>query len=86
MFLSNAESEIGFNSTEFSESKIITWKFHVLTEKQRLTYYVIMGHGLMKELQIDVLYPEDIVVWDSVRLYIQKIKNGKWTDLNLMDK
>ena len=38
----------------------------------------------MKELQMDVIYSEDVVVWDSVRLTMQKIQNGKWTDLNWM--
>ena len=40
----------------------------------------------MKELQMDVIYSEDVVVWDSVRLTMQKIQNGKWTDFNLMYK
>ena len=35
---------------------------------------------------MDVLYSEDVVLWDGVRLTMQKIKNGKWTDLNLMDQ
>ena len=35
---------------------------------------------------MDVLYSEDVVVWDGVRLTMQKIQNGKWTDLNLMDQ
>ena len=35
---------------------------------------------------MDVLYSEDAVVWDGVRLIMQKIYNGKFTDLNLMDQ
>ena len=35
---------------------------------------------------MDVLYSEDVVVWDGVRLPMQKIQNGKWMDLNLMDQ
>ena len=35
---------------------------------------------------MDVLYLEDVVVWDGIRLPMQKIQNGKWTDLNLMDQ
>ena len=34
---------------------------------------------------MDVLYSEDVVVWGGVRLTMQKIQNGKWTDLSLMD-
>ena len=40
----------------------------------------------MKELQMDVLYSEDVAVWDIVRLSRQKIHNVKWTDLNLTDQ
>ena len=35
---------------------------------------------------MDVLYLEDVVVWDGIRLPMQKTQNGKWTDLNLMDQ
>ena len=34
---------------------------------------------------MDVLFSEDVVVWEGVRLPMQKIQNGKWTDLSLMD-
>ena len=53
-------------------------------EKQKLLYDVIIGHNLMKYLQMDVLYSEDVVVWYGVRLPIHKIQNEKWTDFNLM--
>ena len=35
---------------------------------------------------MNVLYSEDAVVWDGVRLPMQKIQNGKLMDLNLMDQ
>ena len=35
---------------------------------------------------MDDLCSEDVVIWDGVRLPMQKIKNGKLTDLNLMDQ
>ena len=40
----------------------------------------------MKELQTDVLYLEDVLVWESIRLLMKKIQNEKCTDLNLMDQ
>ena len=46
-FLSNKESEVELNFTEFSERKIIACKFHVLPGK-KLSYDVIIGHNLMK--------------------------------------
>ena len=53
---------------------------------KNIPYDVIKGRNLMKELQMDVIYSEVVVVWDNVRLTMQKIQNGKWTDFNLMDK
>ena len=40
----------------------------------------------MKEFKMDILYLEDVVIWDCVRLPMQKIQNGKWTDLNSMNE
>ena len=85
-FFSNKESKIKFNFTECSESKIIAWKFHVLPRKQKLPYDVIIGHDLMKDFQMGVFYSRDVILWDSVRLPMQKIQNRKWTGLNLIDQ
>ena len=52
--------------------------------KKRLPYDVIIGSDLMKELQMGVIYSEEVVVWYSIRLPMQKIQNGKWTELNLI--
>ena len=83
-FSSNKESKIKFNFIKFSESKIIAGKFYSLPGKQTKSYDVIIDCDLTKQLQIDVLCSEDVLVWDGVRLPMQKIQNGKWTDLNLM--
>ena len=55
-------------------------------QKKNLLYDVIIVHDLMKELQMDVLYSEDVVVWKGIRMTMQKIKNGRWADHNLMDQ
>ena len=84
-FSLNKESEIEFNFKEFSKSKTIAWEFHVLLEK-KLPCDVVIGLNLTIKLQMDVLYSEYVVVWDGIRLPMQKIQNLKWTDLNLMDQ
>ena len=33
---------------------------------------------------MDVIYSEDVAVWDGVLLFMQKVQNVKWTDFNLM--
>ena len=35
---------------------------------------------------MDVLYSEDVLVWYGVILPMQKIQDGKWTDLHLMNQ
>ena len=40
---------------------------------KNIPYDVIIGRYSMKELQTDVLYSEDVVVWGGVRLPMQKI-------------
>ena len=40
----------------------------------------------MKYLQMYILYSEHVVVWDGVRLIMQKIQNLKCTDIKLMDQ
>ena len=35
---------------------------------------------------MDVIYSEYVAVQDGVILTMQKIQNGKWMDLNLMDQ
>ena len=55
-------------------------------EKLKLLYDAIICRDLMKELQMDVLYSEYVLVWDGIRMPMHKTQNGKWTDLNLMDQ
>ena len=55
-------------------------------KNKNLPYDVIIGRDLMEELQIDVLYSEDVVVLDGIIMPMQKIQNGRWPDLNLMNQ
>ena len=34
---------------------------------------------------MDVLYSQDVVTWDGIKLPMQKIQDSKWKDLNLLD-
>ena len=63
-FASNKESETGFNFTEFSKSEKLYGNFMFYKEKS--SYDVIVGHNLMKELEMDVLYLEYVVVFICV--------------------
>ena len=61
-------SEMQFTLPEFSENRRVQWKFHVLPETSSLPYDVIMGRDLMRNLAMDVLYSEGVIVWDELRL------------------
>ena len=75
-FQMNLMSEMQFNMPEFSESKQVQWKFHVLPEKTSLPYDMIIGRDLMRKLKMDVLYSNEAIVWDGLRLPMQEVKNN----------
>ena len=75
-FQTNLISEMQFNMPEFSESKQVQWKFHVLPEKTSLPYDMIIGRDLMRKLKMDVLYSNEAIVWDGLRLPMQEVKNN----------
>ena len=51
----------------------------MLPEKLKLLYDVIIGRDLMKELQMDVLYSEDLVVWGTFLKQVVGVSK-KWLD------
>ena len=84
-FSSEKVTELEFALNEFSESRQVRWKFHVLPEDSKLPYDMIIGRDLMRKLKIDVLYTENIVKWDELRLPMHEVKaNGEGHDFNAL--
>lgn len=82
-FESNRTTEMTFYLSEFSESKQIEWNFHVLPEKGGLPYDMIIGRDLLKKLKMDVLYSDNIVQWDDLKLPMQQVNiKEQWIDFN----
>ena len=77
-FTSNKTSEVEFFLSEFSESRHIKWNFHVIPDgnSKMLPYDMIIGRDLMKVLRMDVLYSENVILWDDLRLPMQEIKSS----------
>ena len=76
-FTSNRTSEMRFFLSEFSESRDITWKFHVIPDANNaMPYDMIIGRDLMQSLNMDVLYSENTVVWDDLRLPMQQVNKS----------
>ena len=80
-FTTNKMTKVTFTLPEFTESRQIDGDFHVLPEESKLPYDFIIGRDLMRALKIDVLYSENVVVWDDLRLPMQEVKN-KFTDFH----
>ena len=75
--------DVDFTLSEFSDSRRVQWKFHVLPEKSRLPYDMIIGMDLMRNLNMDVLYSDNVVTWDDLKLPMHKVQaNGNWHDFN----
>ena len=55
-FSSEKVTELEFALNEFSESRQVRWKFHVLPENSKLPYNIIISRDLMRKLKMDVLY------------------------------
>jgi hypothetical protein len=84
-FLSKKYTDTEFFLNEFSESRHIRWKFHVLPEDCKLPYDMIIGRDLMRKLKMDVLYSDNVVTWDELRLPMHEVEaNGKWHDFNAL--
>ena len=84
-FSSKKYTDTEFFLNEFSESRHIRWKFHVLPEDCKLPYDMIIGRDLMRKLKMDVLYSDNVVTWDELRLPMHEVEaNGKWHDFNAL--
>ena len=84
-FSSKKYTDTEFFLNEFSESRHIRWKFHVLPEDCKLPYDMIIGRDLMRKLKMDVLYSDNVVTWDELRLPMHEVKaNGEWYDFNAL--
>jgi hypothetical protein len=86
-FTTDRKTEMQFFLSEFSESRTINWKFHVIPDKNNaMPYDMIIGRDLLHTLKMDVLYSENVVVWDDLRLPMQEVNksSGKWQDFDVL--
>ena len=68
-FASDKAVQLDFVLSEFSESRIICPKgIRLLPDACDLPYDLIIGRDLMHELKMDILFSENVVLWDGLRL------------------
>ena len=58
------ESEIHFTLPEFSDKKIIKWKFNI-TDSTEVEYDIILGRDIMLQLQMDVSFTNKSIAWEG---------------------
>ena len=74
----NKEAEISLTLSEFSDSKIINWKFDI-TDSKDLGYDIIIGRDLMQALGISLCFKENIISWEGNDIPMRdfkQLKNG----------
>ncbi len=84
-FNSKLRSDMTITLPEFSRARQVSHGFHVLPENSKLPYDMIIGRDLMRELKMDVIYSDNIVTWDDLKLPMQQVKqNGSWIDMEAL--
>ena len=61
------ESEIHFSLPEFSDKKIINWKFSV-AESKLIGYDMIIGQDLLSEIKMNICFDKNIVSWEEIEI------------------
>jgi hypothetical protein len=65
ILITKHESKIHFTLPEFSDKKIITWKFSVADEKE-LGYDIILGRDLLIELRMNISFDKKRISWEGI--------------------
>ncbi len=74
-----SEAKIHFSLPEFSDKKIITWKFSV-AEQDNLGYDIIIGRDLLLELKMNISFERKVVSWEGIDIPMRDFnKLKKWT-------
>ena len=82
-FASDKAVQLDFVLSEFSESRIICPKgIRLLPDACDLPYDLIIGRDLMHELKMDILFSENVVLWDGLRLPMHSTKTAI-TEMNI---
>ena len=78
------ESKMRFSLREFSESKIIKWKFSLVDKSEDIGYDMIIGRDLMKELGLVIDFNKLAVVWEGTSIPMRDYhKLGKLNKMEL---
>ena len=77
------EAKVAFSLSEFSNSKIIEWKFS-LAERKDLGYDMIIGRDLLGQLGIVIDYKNHIIDWEGIKIPMRDYERLR--KLNLTSK
>ena len=72
------QTDILFSLPEFSNSKLINWKFH-LTDNEDLGYDMVIGRDLMMSLGIDISFDKKKIIWEGTEIPMRDYQQlNKW--------
>ena len=72
------QMDIMFSLPEFSNSKLINWKFH-LTDNEDLGYDMVIGRDLMMSLGIDISFDKKKIIWEGTEIPMRDYQQlTKW--------
>ena len=61
------ETKVNFSLPEFSDKKVVTWKFKVF-ESTTLGYDMVIGRDIMSELGMDLSFNKKTMIWEGIEI------------------
>ena len=61
------EGNVHFSLPEFSDKKIINWRFNIF-ESEDLGYDMVIGRDIMTKLGMDLSFNRKTIVWEGIEI------------------
>ena len=75
------ETKVNFSLPEFSDKKVVTWKFKVF-ESTTLGYDMVIGRDIMAELGIDLSFNKKTMIWEGIEIPMRDFNKLRKYQLN----
>jgi hypothetical protein len=62
---------------QFTRKKQLTSSFHMFHKRPKDKYDFILGHDLLKDIELDIHYSASPFMWDNIT--VDMVPNGYWT-------
>ena len=75
------ETKVNFSLPEFSDKKVVTWKFKVF-ESTTLGYDMVIGRDIMSELGMDLSFNKKTMIWEGIEIPMRDFNKLRKYQLN----